>query len=90
MIRVTRDGRQRPVCDSCGKVGQVKTTPGRFTPWDLARGWSCTPYAEDYQHRDGSTGTLFECAACSRLDSVQSIADGPRLRIVTDDDQPTR
>lgn len=56
----TRDGRSRPVCEFCHKVGRVAfdVFPGA--------GWSVAPYPSDYVHDDGSTGDLFQCPACRR------------------------
>lgn len=82
MIQVTPDGARSPVCDACGAVGPAKIAHGRFDPWDLATGWACTPYPKDHVHRDGSTGTLFLCGTCNRLDSVRSTADTPSLHLV--------
>ncbi|GAA4402895.1 hypothetical protein GCM10023168_13890 [Fodinibacter luteus] len=64
----TAAGKVRPVCEFCGRKGRAVTPDecGRVSLWDLARGWSCAPYPEHVTHPDGSTGTLYQCPACTR------------------------
>lgn len=58
---LTRDGRMRPVCEFCGKVGRPVQAR-----WDLRPGWSSIPNYDWIEHADGSFGTRFGCPDCNK------------------------
>lgn len=68
-VIVTKGGKAGPVCEFCGRVGRAVTPTGRdgrLSVFDVARGWSCAPYPDDFVHPDGSKGSLWTCPACQR------------------------
>lgn len=68
-FRVTHDGRLRVVCEFCGTVAQPVEADDRGLPdaWAvLERGWGMAPFPTETVHRDGSTGTRYDCPSCLR------------------------
>ncbi len=64
----TASSRVRAACEFCG--GMSRPVPlaadGRLFLFDLPRGWTEAPYSPTFTHRDGSTGSLWQCPACVR------------------------
>lgn len=84
MIRntiTTSTGRQSAVCEFCDRQSRpvvVERESGRLSLWDLANGWSTSPYPLDFVHADGSTGALWTCPSCNRrLDRGESVSVTP-------------
>jgi hypothetical protein len=63
----TASGRVLAVCEFCGRMSRpAAPVDGRVSLFDLPRGWSEAPYSPTVTHRDGSTGSLWQCPACRR------------------------
>ena len=63
----TASGKVSAVCEFCGRQSRpVVPVDGRVWLLDLPRGWSEAPYSPTFTHRDGSTGSLWQCPACVR------------------------
>lgn len=64
-----RDGKASAVCCCCGGKSRPAKVDKDGEPrmWELARGWSEAPFPHDYQHPDGSVGSMFTCPPCNKL-----------------------
>lgn len=63
----TADDQVRAVCECCGRTSPAHQSADDGRPDLLAIpvGWSEAPYPVDYQHADGSRGSLFACPLCN-------------------------
>lgn len=61
-IAVTSAGKQRAVCQFCGKQSRAHERVNIFV---LGAGWSVAPYPADFVHTDGSLGSMFTCPTCN-------------------------
>jgi len=61
------NGQASAVCCICGQHSPLVSIDDYDEPdmWQLPQGWSQGPYPADYQHRDGSTGSIYTCSTCN-------------------------
>ena len=77
MNTVTTDsGRVRACCEFCGRMSRpvALASDGRLSLFDLPRGWRGELFSATFTQTDGSTVSLWQCAA-----SVRSIERGEGL-----------
>ena len=55
------------VCECCGKKSKYAPPAydGQPAIWHLS-GWSSAPYPKDFVHKDGSTGSRYDCPSCEK------------------------
>lgn len=59
----TPSGAISPVCKGCGRHSSPRPSP--LNLWDMDECWTAIPFPSDYQHADGTTGTIYRCPDCS-------------------------
>jgi hypothetical protein len=65
----TKTGKARAICQYCDRRTKPRDPQpdGRPAFWCEFAGWSVAPYPVDFEHPDGSHGSLYCCPDCRRL-----------------------
>ncbi|WP_152877991.1 hypothetical protein [Acinetobacter guerrae] len=64
---MAKNGKVAAVCECCGKKSKYVSPSydGQPCIW-LCAGWSHAPFPKDFIHKDGSTGSRYDCPSCEK------------------------